>query len=70
MIEYLGHKLIPDNRIINSYNYFNYFMCSCCGCLTYRHGPYGHSEYLYYYVKDWFDLNLTCDEYIIKKLLE
>lgn len=66
MIEYLGHMLVREEVYKND----NWYKCLCCNVLTYQHGPVGHFEYLYYCDKKWLELILTCEEMIIKKLLE
>jgi hypothetical protein len=69
MIEYLGHKLIRQQKFKSD----SYFKCLCCDVLMYQYkqaGPDGPFEYLYFYAEQWLDLDLTCEEIIIKKLLE
>lgn len=64
---YLGHLLIPNNNIL-----YSWIDCICENCKSYICFDMTNGNYVCNIEKtEFFDnLELTCDEIIIKKLLE
>lgn len=65
---HLGHRLILKDKHKSS----DYYICIVCGMVCYRY--YFNNVYYVYYdydnIGNSIEISLTCNEVIIKKLLE
>ncbi len=66
MIEYLGHNFIPINYPRHS---ADNEMFKCTGCML-KVFEETCDKYYYYFNKQWHELKLTCNECIIKNIIE
>ncbi len=66
MLEHLGHKLIP-----NRYGLNHHYTCQICDVMVfYSTSLEQFFEMNNQYFRHYEEFNLTCNEFIIKKLLE
>lgn len=70
MIEYLGHNFIKKNHWTNDDCQVQYMNCIKCHIEIVRDGYALCYSKKVGYVDMTSELDITCDEYIIKKLLE
>jgi hypothetical protein len=75
-IEYLDHNFISDYHIPEHYkwHFSGTYICSNCKlyvCMAVNNLYITNCSYLFDKIKhDWRELNITCDEVIIKNILE
>ena len=70
MIEYLGHKFFKQNSWTDESWDTQYMICCQCKLRILREGYTLCYSKANGYIDMTYELDITCDEYIIKKMLE
>ena len=63
---YFGHEFSKDDRLFLNLQGYNCFVCSKCNVVIH----YEETADYWIFRDGWTKFNLTCDEYIIKSIIE
>lgn len=68
-LNYFGHELILNKQLSETYSGSHMYECKICNIIANCYNE-NNQNYYYYRVVGWHKIELTCEEIIIKRLLE